>query len=468
MCLPLYGPTRWRYRVAMFGNVKSWREKGMAQAHAGRWDACVAPLQKVLAKEPHDLQARQRLAEALARLGRQDEAVAQYAAVAESYARDGFLLKAMAVCRHLLQLQPAHTATQELLAQLGTRKKDASAPDVPVLAPPEDDSAPLELSSDDLELLPDAPDAASLDDSEPLELSSDAVELVPDVPPPLPRNTPALDPKLIPAVPLFSELSPSAFVDVLSSMTLRVVRAGETLLREGEPGDSMFIVVQGAMRVERPSRLGGMETLVTLRAGTFVGEMALWTRAPRLATVTAAQPGVLLELTRGALEALAPRHPSLPKMLERFYKTRLLHNVLRASPLFRPLDGKTQAALLEACQLVVVERGTDIIRQGQGAQGLFVLLRGHATASARTADGDTQKFPDLKEGDVFGEIALFMGTQSTATVRSVGTCQLLKLPADAFETLVRPNPEVARALASLGEQRLRRMGLDMEIDVGTA
>src|SRR6266545_4627568 len=91
--------------------------------------------------EPDEPDWRQRAGEALRKLPDAAAAVVQLARAAEGYARNGFLLKAIAVCKVVLQLDPAHTATQTMLAGLyATRDGHAPAPPVrwapPPVAPP--------------------------------------------------------------------------------------------------------------------------------------------------------------------------------------------------------------------------------------------------------------------------------------------------------------------------------------------
>ena len=81
---------------------------------------------KIVKSDPRDLTARQKLAEIFARMGKVPEAVVEYQSVAGSYAADGLLLKAIAVCKIILQIDPAHTETQHILAELSTKRRGAS------------------------------------------------------------------------------------------------------------------------------------------------------------------------------------------------------------------------------------------------------------------------------------------------------------------------------------------------------
>ncbi|MEL0284815.1 MAG: cyclic nucleotide-binding domain-containing protein [Ilumatobacter sp.] len=84
------------------------------------------------------------------------------------------------------------------------------------------------------------------------------------------------------SVPLFADLGDHE-LDVVGGATTEIdLKAGHTLIREGEIAHEMFVLVSGELEVTR-----GGETVATIDAGGFAGEMALLTRARRDATVTA-------------------------------------------------------------------------------------------------------------------------------------------------------------------------------------
>lgn len=84
------------------------------------------------------------------------------------------------------------------------------------------------------------------------------------------------------------------------------VPAGHELTREGEPGREFIVLVEGAATVEREG-----ETVATLGAGDFLGEIAMLVRAPRTATVTTTEPSRLLVFDDRAFRELTQRIPSL-------------------------------------------------------------------------------------------------------------------------------------------------------------
>lgn len=86
------------------------------------------------------------------------------------------------------------------------------------------------------------------------------------------------------------------------------VAAGEVLLREGEIGDSLYVVADGALDVSVVGRRVG-----DLAPGSVVGELAALVPEPRSATVTATAPSRLLRIDRAALDELLLDHPEMAR-----------------------------------------------------------------------------------------------------------------------------------------------------------
>jgi len=87
------------------------------------------------------------------------------------------------------------------------------------------------------------------------------------------------------------------------------------LILQGDPGASMFIILEGAARVSVLGQGGDSREVAVLAAGDVFGEMSLMTGAPRNATVTALTRMRVLEITKEPIEALLRRSPEL---LQRF------------------------------------------------------------------------------------------------------------------------------------------------------
>jgi len=105
------------------------------------------------------------------------------------------------------------------------------------------------------------------------------------------------------ATPFFGGLS-DASLDLLVSMLVECCfDAGATVVAEGEPGRSMFVVHSGELVVSRRADGEHVINMARLEPGDFFGEMTLIEMQNRSATVVAESPTVLYELTAGKLYA---------------------------------------------------------------------------------------------------------------------------------------------------------------------
>jgi len=89
----------------------------------------------------------------------------------------------------------------------------------------------------------------------------------------------------------------------------RVYQAGETVFRQGEEGNALYIIACGSASVWLRHAEGGERRLMTFSQGTFFGEMALLDRERRSATVTADERLVCYVLERSSFDQLAASHP---------------------------------------------------------------------------------------------------------------------------------------------------------------
>ena len=109
---------------------------------------------------------------------------------------------------------------------------------------------------------------------------------------------------------LFTTMSAEAVDDLAARASLRRVPAQGTIVSQDEPGDSMFLIVTGRVKVGIFGENGREVTLSVLRAGQCFGEMSLFDGKERSANCIATEPTVLVVLHRQDLLRHIARHPS--------------------------------------------------------------------------------------------------------------------------------------------------------------
>ena len=123
-------------------------------------------------------------------------------------------------------------------------------------------------------------------------------------------------------VPLLADLSEED-LDQLYQMAETVsLPAGELVLQEGDPGDSLYVVLDGELEVTK--RHGSQDVLLAVyKAGQFFGEMALLEQAPRSASVRTLRGSRLLVISQAAFQTLLSCSPSAPFKILRTVTSRL-------------------------------------------------------------------------------------------------------------------------------------------------
>ncbi len=122
--------------------------------------------------------------------------------------------------------------------------------------------------------------------------------------------------ELLRRVPMFGGLSQRDFQHIVDTLVPRTVLAGETIIRQGERGNSLYLVARGVVAVLVSSEGGAPVRVASLHAGDFFGEMALLTDETRSATVKAATDCRLFELSRASVYELCETCAGIKQALE--------------------------------------------------------------------------------------------------------------------------------------------------------
>jgi CRP-like cAMP-binding protein len=122
-------------------------------------------------------------------------------------------------------------------------------------------------------------------------------------------------------IEILSPLGEEDLDALIPHVGLHVYGRGETVVRQGEEGNSLFIVLRGSLEVCYDGKKVG-----ELSGGEFFGEMSLLTGEKRRATVVAAEEVRLIEVSKEVLSPVISSHPSILTGLSAFLERRLEQN----------------------------------------------------------------------------------------------------------------------------------------------
>ncbi len=131
--------------------------------------------------------------------------------------------------------------------------------------------------------------------------------------------------RVLAITPVFEGVPPEARGPLADRFQLKMFKDGEVIVREGDPGQTFYLIRSGKVRVvTQDIRKGGdVVELGTMGEGGFFGEVALLTDKPRTATVIADGDAELMELTREDFESIVATYPSVKKVVEAYQKQRV-------------------------------------------------------------------------------------------------------------------------------------------------
>ena len=465
-------PRQARKRQAAIRKLKDAASTALRKGKLKDARGAYAELEKL---DPEEGQWPQRLADTLRRAGdREGEAVALERA-ADRWADGGFLLKAIATCKRVLELEPKHTRIQQRLAELyasrGHRPKAAETPlsqsigfetgqpleeivlteVVPTREPLdidlEDDSSAVEvlLAPDELGLLA-------------------ALEIDPSVDPAVdPGIDPAADPSVevrsqirraLPRVPLFSSLDTGSLRLLIDGTERVQLDEGRTLFEEGDLGDALYVVAEGAVVPVAQSEGGRAKRMAVLEEGSFFAETALLANQPRNASIEALVDSQLLAVDRRILTELLTRDPHVLSTLLEFFRDRLIARLVLTSAFFGPLHPNARRELVASFRFLEVEAGGRLIAQGRPAPALFVLLAGEVEATLRgEGEREDMALATLRAGHVFGEMSILEGGPAVASCVAARKSWVLALGRRHVANLMASHSEMRDAAAALAQQR---------------
>lgn len=319
---------------------------------------------------------RVQLVDLLVEAGRSQEGVPILLGLADEFAKDGFVAKAITVLKRIESLDPGRMDVAQRLAKLA-RIQHESPPE----PEPEAEAAlpELELEEPDVEVEPvlesdvfdeefvveplppetfppgfeDPVVEAELVEAAPGPEDEEVLEVVPEEPTPgiseavfqeqLLDIAEAVVHQPVPEQPdhaaserarllshaerllasvLFKDLSEEELLGVVRGLRLLRFDAGDVVVSEGERSEGLFVIATGAVKVFIRSPTGRNVAVATLPEGQFFGEIASLSGRARSATVTAAAHTELLALDAPALRELVKRYPRIGRILEDSYVER--------------------------------------------------------------------------------------------------------------------------------------------------
>ena len=233
--------------------------------------------------------------------------------------------------------------------------------------------------------------------------------------------------------PIFAGIPPKFLVWQRGLVIRRRFRSGQILFRQGEPGNTAFLIRSGKLQATvlasppgpyGETLTGALRRILTkpvmqvdlTKENLIVGEMACLSGSPRTATLKGLKSGEVWELRRNVLDRLM-RLPSHRERLEKDYRERSLQQVLPRAEIFKGLDPREFQRVVEFLRprisFVRVSPGQTLFHQGDIADQVYIVRLGHVRVGLRRFEGEA-KVISRGPGSIIGEIGLLGFTAADA------------------------------------------------------
>lgn len=148
--------------------------------------------------------------------------------------------------------------------------------------------------------------------------------------------------------PLFIALDAEAAAALRASMVEQRIAKGDALFVEGEPGDRMYVIIDGKIKLGHASTDGRESLLAVVGPGEMCGELSLFDPGPRTATATALTDAIVVSLGHEALRPWLTGRPEVAEALLAALAQRLRRtNEAMADLVFSDVPGRVAKALME-------------------------------------------------------------------------------------------------------------------------
>ncbi len=230
-------------------------------------------------------------------------------------------------------------------------------------------------------------------------------------------------------------------------MTAELIAAGaardarDELYRDGEPGETLFVVLAGSVEL-RTTRRGDVipSLLRTARVGDTFGEEALLPGLARRASAIAAAGTRVAEVPGAVARRVLARigdAGGAGSREGRYLERGAARDVLAGSALGRDLEAAELELLLDGVRLEHFARGAELVHAGDRAEHVYVVAEGLVQLQR---DGAVQAY--LARGDFFGDDEALAGAPCAATAVAAGDTWCAVLPRAVVRTVTDRNPGV--------------------------
>ncbi|XP_057314488.1 cGMP-dependent protein kinase 1-like isoform X2 [Hydractinia symbiolongicarpus] len=245
-----------------------------------------------------------------------------------------------------------------------------------------------------------------------------------------------------------TNLEQSQVRELVEVMYSKDFKKGEYIIREGEPGQHLYVIEDGKCEVTKDGKVLG-----EMSSGKAFGELAILYNCTRTATVRANTTSKLWAIDRQGFQTIM--------MKTGMERQQEYMDFLKSVPVLRDIPNDALAKIADVLEEAFYEEGEYIIRQGARGDTFFILRKGNVDITQRASvHSEPQFVRSLSKGAYFGEKALLGEDLRTANViAGKGGCDCLVVDRESFSMFIENLSDIKKDMYGDGSGK-KKMSVD--------
>jgi len=254
--------------------------------------------------------------------------------------------------------------------------------------------------------------------------------------------------------PFMADIHPEALKLLLQNGKRMTVAEGETLIRQGEENDSMYLILDGELAVLVAYKADQPPTLVhILGEGDIVGEIAFLEGAPRTATVVGHTAARVLKLSHKHVLKCLLDHPEVGAHLRAEGEFRRKITAIDSNPTLLRLPKEAKDELARYGKFHPYKPFHVIGRGNRSLEWAGILVSGLVRVVIEDHVGNSHVLDPIKPGDMIGDLHAERSDSTASDMIAVSDTVILQFPATTFHKVMRKNPLIEQRLLDTIAQR---------------
>lgn len=275
----------------------------------GNYSKAIKVLERHLKDDPKSIHLRKLLADVLERDGQRRRSVEVLEELVQEFSSEGFVTKAIAVLKKIQRIDPNQSDAEVMLDTL-------------VKIRSQNQKGPLkDLRNSDVMLRPKAPAISPSEADDPIDPDDGMVTSV-IMPSEFWFEEAAEGRDDFNWSPLFNDFSKSELAAMIGGLKLLIKKPGSIIYTQGEPGNSLFVLSGGSIRIYRQDSVGHNEQVAVMHDGGVFGTPSILFGKPRNRTITAVTECELLELDQPTFHNITASHPRVGELVRQLHENR--------------------------------------------------------------------------------------------------------------------------------------------------